>query len=367
MKCGIITYHFANNYGAMLQCFALKRAVEKLGHTAIVINYISEKQYDNNSLYRKKQGIRGYVKNVLLLPFAGGRKRRDLSFRQFREQFLTADEKRLLCNDELHSYIIDNRFDVVISGSDQVWNPNVFDFEDSFFYPFELQAKKIGYAVSLGSATVEQLQPYKKWIEQFDKITVREQKSAKILFDLAQRASQEVSDPVLLHNKDFWLQYTEKIQDSYMACYFVREEDMGVKLAMAKRLAEKMHLKLKVIDLRITKYNLTNHIYFDRSPFDFLTLLSNAEYVYTDSFHGTVFSLIFEKNFTTVESDTETLDSRKRNILKKVGLTSRVQNVNESARILDPIDYSAVTPRITALRNESLELLSKLLEQTTVD
>lgn len=358
MKCGIITYHFANNYGAMLQCLALKKTIENQGHNAVVINYVSDKQFDNNSVHRKEQGIKGFAKNIILLPFYAGRKKREMSFEKFRREHLGCDFKRIRKMAELKRYIVQNEFEVVISGSDQVWNPNVFDFEDAFFLPFKIEAKKIGYAVSLGTATSSQLQPYKEWINDFDQITVRESKSADVLSKITKAAIKTVVDPVLLLPQDVWKTFTSIKKSNYLLCYFVRKEDLGLKIQKAKELAQKLNLELRIINLRITKYNLTKPIVFDLSPIEFLEELANAGYVYTDSFHGTAFSLIYEKNFTTVVSDLEIKDNRKSNMLNMVGLQSRIKRTEDSAEILDTIDYSIIVKKLNSIREESNEILS---------
>lgn len=362
MKCGIITYHFANNYGAVLQCLALKTAIEKQGHIVEVINFVSEKQADNNSLYRKKQGIKGYVKNILLIPFRKRRKIREKKFQCFRENLLKCDTGRIKTKEELESYIKNSRFNVIISGSDQVWNPNVFDFEDAFFYPFAVDVKKVGYAVSLGSTTVSQLSKFQKWIDQFDVITVRELKSANILEQLTNKKIEEVCDPVLLLKRSDWNKFLIPAKERGMVCYFVREEDLKLKINKAKELAKELRLNLKIINMRITKANLTNDIAYDLSPIEFLSEIANADYVYTDSFHGTVFSLIFEKEFTTVESKSESTDSRKRNILEKVGLLDRIKEVDKSSDRMCHIDYSKISPKIDFLREESNIALKNMLK-----
>lgn len=365
MKYGILTYHFANNYGAMLQCYALKTAIQNLGHDAIVINYISDKQFDNNSLYRRKQGIKGFVKNILLIPFNSGRKKRKLSFDDFRKKYLGCTQYRINNETDLKKYIEENGFNAIISGSDQVWNPDVFDFDSAFFFPFRVSAKKIGYAVSLGTANDNQLKPYKKWIDDFDIITVREPKSALIINQVTNRKVTSVVDPVLLLSQNSWRTLVPRKKTNKLLCYFVKEEALQDKIKRAKELASKLNLEIVIVNLRITKQNLSEKILYDLNPIEFLTELANAEYVYTDSFHGTVFSLIFERDFTTVISNTEVGDNRKSDVLNMVGLNQRIKNIDNSSDVLENIDYEAINIKMETIRNRSNTLLNSFLTDET--
>lgn len=365
LKYGIITYHFANNYGAMLQCYALKIAIQNLGHNATVINYISDKQLDNNSVYRKKQGAKGIIKNLLLIPFNKGRKKRQRSFNNFRKDYLGCTGYRISNESTLKDYIEKGEFDAIISGSDQVWNPDVFDFDDAFFFPFYVPARKIGYAVSLGAASESQLRPYKKWIDDFDVITVREPKSASVINRVTSKTITSVVDPVLLLPQSSWKDLVPCHKTNKLLCYFVKEEGLQDKIQRAKELARKLNLEVELVNLRITKQNLSEKILFDLSPIEFLTELSNAEYVYTDSFHGTAFSLIYERNFTTVVSDSEAGDNRKRDILNMVGLTNRIRNIDASSEVLESIDYESVNKKMEVIRNRSNALLNDFLKDDT--
>ena len=361
VKCGIITYHFANNYGAMLQCYALKTAIQKQGHEAVVINYISDKQLDNNAIYRKKQGLYGFIKNIFLLPFHKGRKKRNQSFEYFREQYLGCSTFRIHDEINLKNYIAENEFDVIISGSDQVWNPNVFDFDKAFFFPFHVPSKKIGYAVSLGTASEQLLKRYKKWIDDFDVISVRESKSASVINQITDKKVITVVDPVLLLSKKSWKKFIPSMKTKRLLCYFVRKEGLQYKIKKAKELAQKLNLEMVIVNLRITRYNLSEKVLYDLSPIEFLTELANAEYVYTDSFHGTVFSLIYERNFTTVISETEKIDNRKSDVLGMVGLKNRIKKIDDSADLIESIDYKIINKKMEEIRNRSNSLLNDFL------
>ena len=115
----------------------------------------------------------------------------------------------------------------------------------------------------------------------------------------------------------------------------MRKEGLQYKIKKAKELAQKLNLEMVIVNLRITRYNLSEKVLYDLSPIEFLTELANAEYVYTDSFHGTVFSLIYERNFTTVISETEKIDNRKSDVLGMVGLKNRIKKIDDSADLIE--------------------------------
>lgn len=361
-KVGIITYHFANNYGAMLQCYALYSAIHSMNNDVEVLNFISEKQFNNNALYRKGS-INNHIKNFLLLPFHLARAERQRKTEAFRQDCLHTGI-RLHTLDELRSYVQASEFDYLFSGSDQVWNPHVEDFEDAFFYPFFTDAKKVGYAVSVGKATQDDLLPYQKWIQDFDTITVRENSSCKMVSDLANKSVDSIVDPVFLLTASEWLKIIPEriISDDYLLCYFVKKENYDDKIAVAQKMAEEKKLKLIIVNPRITKYNLSKTVISNAGPLDFLSYLKNATFVCTDSFHGTVFSIIFEKEFRTIELTDEGRDSRKTDILNTVGLLDRVFYLGQAIKKIEDIKYDTVTPTVLSVHDDAKEKLKKLLK-----
>lgn len=366
-KCGIITYHFATNYGAMLQCYALKNALENLDNYVEVLNYISDRQLDNNSLYRRRQGMRGYLKNLILIPFHYARKKRQDRCKGFRNKFIITGE-RIRNISELEERCNRVGYDYLISGSDQVWNPQVYDFDESFFFPFTAPCKKIGYAVSIGNATVNDLMIYDRWIKDFQAVTVREKQSINVIQEFYKKnAISEVVDPVFLLSKDVWENMIEddlyKSHD-YLLCYFVKSNGFSKKVKVAKNIAKALGLKLIIINARITIYNFREKVISDAGPIEFLSLIKKAKYICTDSFHGTAFSILMEKRFVTFTDFSEKMDNRKLCLLANVGLADRVFNLEETCGwddlIQHDIDYSDVEERIRKMREESLNILREM-------
>ncbi|MBR3355499.1 MAG: polysaccharide pyruvyl transferase family protein [Oscillospiraceae bacterium] len=364
-RAGIITYHFAVNYGAILQCYALNRAINNLNIDCRVINYVSEKQQNNNSLYRR--GKNNIIKNIVLIPFHKLRKQRAERIQQFSKEYLNLTYK-VNSIEQLEDQVANEGFNYLISGSDQVWNPHIEDFEPAFFYPFESKAKKIGYAVSVGKAQEQDLMPYADWIRQFSNITVREESSEKLIGKLAGHDVSSIVDPVFLISKAEWTElinksdYSAKADEQILVCYFVRTVQLDKKIEAAQSIADELHLKLVIISPRITKYNFTKTVVSNAGPLEFLLYFNLASYVCTDSFHGTVFSALLNKQFSTFERKEDKRDGRKIDILKKLHLENRIQYLDEALEIGNIIDYETINPLIDEIRADALENLRAMLD-----
>jgi hypothetical protein len=368
-RAGIITYHFARNYGAVLQCFALQDCLEEQEINTEIFNYISDAQSRNNSLYHKRQGLENIAMCMVLLPFHKWRTRKERRFSDFVDKNLHCTN-RCRNMDELNSEInkrnTDNKFDFLISGSDQVWNPLIQDFSSSFFYPFETESVKVGYAVSIGKANEENLLPYSAYIKDFSMISVREQSSQSTINKFTDVIINEVVDPVLLLKKDRWEAVCESSdvqnadEEPYLLCYFLNKARFSEYTKISKEIASEKHLKIKIINARFSRYSIQRGTVLDAGPLEFLSLIKNAECICTDSFHGTVFSTIFNREFYSLEESKKTKDSRKKNILTQMGLDSRLVYLDDIKVDKDKINYDIVNDRIEALREKSIDFIRKM-------
>ena len=361
-KCGIITYHFAANNGAQLQCFALNRTLTDLKTDAYVLNFISPKQKTNNAMYKWNRGIKGIVKSIMLLPFHSTRKKRIDSANEFRDKYMRCT-REVNTIDALQELVNNENFDVIISGSDQVFNPFINDFEKAFLFPFDTKAKKVGYAVSMGKATVKDLEPYKGYISQFARITVREKSAVPILRDFSGVDVVDVYDPVFLLSGEKWNELADAhvSEDKYLLCYFIRNLDLDRKLEIAKKIAADKGLKLIILSGRVSKYVLKEKVILDANPIDFISWIKNASFVCTDSFHGTAFSTLFNRDFVTLEKQLISTDNRKADLLKDLGLEDRIHALDEESIDTRSIDYTPVNRRIETVRDYSVGVLTDLI------
>ena len=256
----------------------------------------------------------------------------------------------------------DNR--ILITGSDQVWNTNLTGgFDNIYFLNFGSNVKKISYAASIGTMDVNT--SYKKEIKDalnsFDYISVREETGKKALQEIIRKNIDVVLDPTLLLSENDWKKYIPNIDsknNEYILVYTANDTVVRI----ANYLAKKENLKIVNLD-RVNKYGKLEVNKYGSTPFEFLELVKNAKYVITISFHATVFSIIFNKNFW-VNPDLK-VSSRIVDLLKKIKLEDRI--VKDYNNFLEKnenkeINYEYVNKIITTERSNSLKKLKDNLK-----
>ena len=344
MKVGILTYHFSINCGAVLQCYALQEYYSSKGIPVEVINYITPKQQDNIELYRKHKNLKNIIKNILLMPFHYKRKERLQRFIGFQQKYLkrscSAKNK-----EELQELIIKDGITHIIVGSDQVWNPRIDDFDSAFFLDFDTNAHKNGFSISLGYAKLADIIPYKCWIDQFEKISMRERSGKQIIMELNNQDVPITADPTLLFDGDFWeklvVENVDEIKEKeYVICYFLNKKHYKGNFHYACYFAEKKRLSIYTIDYAIHKDVFGHDSLKTLGPLEFLSAIHNAKYVFTDSFHGTVFSLLFKKKFISINNGEENNDTRRMELLSIFGKKELYRTINENCDIIDLVQYS---------------------------
>ena len=361
MKIGIITYHFANNYGADLQCYALQRYFLQKRYEVEVFNFISREQKLNNGIIKRGKGIKCVVINFCLIPFWGVITKKKIRYDTFLKKYIRLT-RRFSTSEDMERYINTEQFDVIISGSDQVFNPNIPDFNLAFLYPFKTMARKVAYAASTGNASEKDIAGFEELLKDFYKISIREKKDISKFPESMQQGLSVVCDPVLLLETDEWKEMSGKVfKRPYLVCYFLHKNLLEAEFLIAGKIADKLGLEFKVINARYGKRSLNKGTIFDAGPREFVDLIANASYVCTDSFHGTLFSLIFHKRFSCFDTKMNLKDTRKRGLLEDVGAIQAFQNVEEDIRVCPELDYSDIDIKIGSLRNQADDFLTNLL------
>ena len=378
MKVGILTILNVNNYGAELQCCALYRKLQQLGYDAEVINYLfgihPEHVFDG-----EKRSVPIPLKQLIkvkLLPVVQN------MFCMFHQKNKRLRNKRF---DEFHAkynhltstvypsvkslYEAKFNYDVLCIGSDQVWNYMKGYSLEPFFACFDKNnTKKITYASSIGlsSLSVEAEQVFKKELASFASISVREQQASEILEKLLNRKIDVVLDPTLILNKQEWIEvakYDMCPKEKYLLVYIVTIKPCDYVLTLARHIAKQRNLKI----LRICRDAYPEHSGGDveeiltAGPSDFVGLFSKAEFVVTNSFHGTVFSINFSKPFYSVIKSHHSTNSRLTSILKKLGLEDRIVPVGSQLPMISDIDFSNPSAKLEAERKLSIEYIKKAL------
>lgn len=347
MKIGILTFHRAVNYGAILQCFALQEVLKILKYEVSVIDYRQpniEAAYSPLSIACIQRTI---TRPIGLFNYVMGlysRVSRRKPFNSFVSHYLDTTKE---CNENIPS-----GFDIYMIGSDQVWNLRKPD--PVYFGSFNRspQSRVVGYAISSNLNSIKALDVdfLKRSVQNFSCLSIRERELAEVVADRTSTDVRVDIDPTLLADSSLWdriLNHDFKSR-KYVLLYQVRgfSKKHNPLYMKAKELADKMGCE--VIDLSDMTY----------SPEDFVSLFKYAQYVVTSSFHGTAFSLIFERPLYSVKLNDDK-NGRYESLLNAIGAESMLVNLDFIPEVRD-IDYEPIRARLGELRQGSIDYLKSL-------
>ena len=371
MKTGLVTFYHIHHYGALLQAVATQRAVERLGSACEIIDYFVNQ---NNALFRKPTSVGAVAADAHTALHYRALKNRYERFETFSKTHLRMTARRFQSFAELCD--ADLPYDVILSGSDQIWNPKIFPnrhFDPVFFGTFS-QKRKIAYAPSFGISKIpeEMEQELRGYLESFSHIGVRERQGQRIVETTIGKDVPVVLDPTLLLEQTQWASMAntpaEYPTGGYILCYCISQP--GALAPYIQKLAEKTGLPVVQLCGIRQKVHPKATCILDAGPAEFLGLFQNASYVCTNSFHGTVFSVQFQKPFFTAVAPMELAEperSRTFSILNRLGLTERIIGKGDTAALDAAVDWEAVSQRLTAARESSLDYLRMALENQELE
>lgn len=297
MKTFTVTFHRSNNYGAVLQAYALQNVIKELGHDNTIFDYIFYKGFYNRIKFTSiKTFFRSVVGNVLKFFRRKELKQLDKEFRRFHNERMKLSET---------VYTLDSikknppAADCYITGSDQVWNLNSRKVEIPIrFLDFgEASIKRISYAASIEKTnyTDSQKQEVREYLNEFSAISLREEDAKTYISDIIGKKCERTIDPIFLLEIDEWKRIARmpRVDEPYILCYQVQSNSKLKKVA--KHLKKKTGYKVVAISNTEIKYFNADYTFFDVSPEEFLGFYLNAEIVVSASFHGTAFGILFEK------------------------------------------------------------------------
>lgn len=372
-KVALFSCHFEPNYGSMLQAYALWASLNKMGVDSEYLSYTTNP--DPTTL---KTRFRHFIKHVLIKfdlykepinsewAFFKTPEFADIiqAFEYFHDTYIPCSSQRYYADtiskrlkvDEYCSYLV---------GSDQTWSPVIYNSSLPYFLDFADIKEKNSYAPSIGttiiSPTFESL--LKKKLSSFKNVSCREKANADALSILLGRKVHHVLDPTLLLQPSDWDQVSVQpnISSPYILAYILGEKDSVVEFA--ERLGIKKQLPVYYVLTR-PKYLNRERLLHNTGPSEFVGLIKHAEYIVTDSFHGCLFSINYNKNFYAFSKqvgDIHHLDNiRILEFLSLLGLESRFQD-DEKALIQADIDYSMVNTMLDDLRGQSIQYLSHIV------
>lgn len=367
MKVGILTFHRAQNYGALLQCYALQKVLMSLGHDVEVVDYrpaYIKESYSIFSLKRIKEKkslerLKLLIREILLIPIK--------YIRNYR--FNTFINRYLKLSPELFYNDIPSDYDVYVVGSDQIWNKAITNgFDNIFFCDFDFDKgikKYISYAASMEAVNMDtaDLTYLNEKLKTFDAISVREDVVAEFLSQTIKDGVIKVLDPTLLLHGQSWheiIPLTQRESD-YIVLYQARYSSRL--LSIAKALAQNMNCEL----IEMTSWTIPVSRMFkagmNASPECFLNFIRNAKLVINTSFHGTAFSIIFGVPFYYVSLD-DGWDVRATSLLKELNLMDRAKKLEEMSGLVPNVDcdFDEANVRLESLRKDSISFLTDNLK-----
>ncbi len=337
MKVGILTFHDAHNYGAVLQAYALKKYIQNIGYDTKIINYHHENIPDG---YPKENNEKRWEK-----------------FNKFINELIDYDTKTYVSEEQLEQLDID----FWICGSDQIWNTNItMGFNKGFFLDFNTNGKKISYAVSMGVKELpkEQEEDFKNSINKLDNISVREESLKNYAERFTNKKVERVLDPTLLLGKeDYENLILENNYGDYILVYALMPDERLNQIA--SKLSKEKNVKvIELNDKKIEKYYCEQ--VSDAGPNEFLTLIKNAKAIITNSFHGTIFSIIFQKEFYVITR--KNMNARVENILKIINMEDRLVDKIEDLEDIKVQDYKEAFKKLNKEKEKSINFLKNSLK-----
>lgn len=360
-KIGILTFHASNNYGAVLQTYALKKTLQDIYpqfHVG-VIDYRGKGTTSSSKIrdiYRKKGIIGGTLHYHQIKSMA---KRFDVfrhNYLNLSEQFTEAAQIR----EVMKSYR------AIVSGSDQVWNLKVSKGDTTYFQDFHQEnKKKYSYAASIGTTSIsdDSVDIYKKYLPSFTWLSVRENSAKELLESILERSVIQNVDPTLLLDKDDWDKIAKKpnIRKGYILVYMVPKQENIIQYAI--QLRKRTGLQIVMLSKNLLPMDVIHK--GNSSPEEFVGLFRDAEYVLTNSFHGTAFACIYKKNLWADLQSAKGFNTRIESLVKLHGLEKCIEH--ERFVSIARSDWKESRENLDKEINNSKGYLRKMIGNATED
>ena len=374
---GIATIHGISNFGSLLQTYATQCIVERLGYQPTIINYRYPNEYhlEQNKLhnpyasYKAPFWMRLRRSLYYRLLSASVNQRKSMLFKKEQDTLLRQtdqypNQKSLQNNPP--------KFDIYLTGSDQVWNPRYMYEDCTYMLNFIHGVPKVAFSASFGTTNLDDVHKrvYRPLLEEYSSISLREQSGVGMAKEICGKDAECTCDPTLLLNGEEWAQvFNDKpiIKGEYILCYVLTYTANPYPYATTFIKHIQKHLKKKVIVLDETGLYWMDPTYKSfqcYGPREIINLFQHASFIISSSFHGAAFSINFKKNFYSLFPK-GVKDERQESLLRIVGAEDRF------IRIGDPLpapsdfsiqDWDSITEKLDAYRHKSINYLSQALE-----
>ena len=345
-KIGIITFTYGDNYGQRLQNYAVQELLKKYTENVVTIPR-SELKYRGI-----KRIIRDRSKEIISGLFWAYSQRKK-AFRNFDRKYIKYN-KYQVNNEYLRN---EKEFDFFVAGSDQIWSPYSCDVDSSMFLTFTYRKKRISLSPSIAAMEIPESKRelYKEYWDGFNSLSIRENKSAELIKEICGKEAEVLIDPTLALDKSKWDQLENEseleIEGKYILLYCLGVENISEHL---KSYADKKNYS--IIDLFSKKYIASD-------PCDFLRLIKNAQLVITDSYHGTIFSIVYHVPFIVIErkGTGPDMSSRFDTLFGKLSIKNRTEKFIEMDNI-ENMDFNEIDNCIKKEQEKLYKYLDKNLD-----
>lgn len=350
MKIGILAFQQAINYGAALQIYALQETIKSFNYPdsdIYIINYHHHELAKEYQVFQMNDSfIKDSIRNIIYAPTKLTKKK----------QFDSFYHKHMKLTERITSLNQLDDFDVLIVGSDQVWNTDITNFDTAFVLDTHSPIKKISYAASVGknTLTAEDKEHFNHYLADFAAISVREKEAQSLLQDSVSQNIKVTLDPTLLLSKEKWEKVAEDVpaDQNYILVYALEENDQLENIA--RKVSEHLALPLKRV---IPTGSMAERasLKYATGPAEFLSLVEKSEFVITNSFHGTCFSIIYDKPFLTVPHQSR--GGRMVNLLQGLALEDRLLYTMSDLNLKEHMNLSPNHP-------QAKEILAGMIEES---
>lgn len=361
LKVGIITFQRSCSYGAFLQCYALQEALQRMGHTVKIIDYQPKHRSEKVRFPLSRKPPFFPPRNLLICA-------KQYLFRSAIERHLNLTKQQFTTHAQLQRAMWS--FDAVICGSDQVWNASHTGgkYDPAYFGDFLPRGvRRISYAASLGDNQIPPAQalPFKELIQRMDQVSVREEEGASEVERVTGRSCRVVPDPTILYQT-----FGQLIKDDaslklepYIFSYQMQQSD----LYRAALYQAQQSLTHPVFHLGSTRHDFVARNLKLVTPYKWLSLIQNASHVVTNSFHGAVFALLFNRPLTVVavQGQMAALTARMRSLLSQMDapslLCDTVGEIDAALIAARTINWESIRVRIAQAKDDGEAYLEEAL------
>ncbi len=357
-KAGIITFHCVPNYGAALQAYGLQEYLSRYCDSVELIDYRPEaltKEYNYMNFY----SVFSVAASLLSLP---SYYRKVKKFERFMHERLKLSSQ----SGTTASAFERAEADMVFLGSDQIWNAQILGGIDPVYFgmlPWKQQPYRVSYAASIGKSALseEERSAFERYLPLLDRISVRETEAKDLISPLTESDVSVVVDPTILAGRECFEPFVQKNRNGrYLLLYSLTGNPKTVE--MAQKVAA--HLQMPIIEITGKRKGLKGtgrHTLYTAGPEEFVSLIANAAFVVTDSFHGTAFSLLFHRSFVSIPHSTR--GGRLRTLLELCERTDRLTDVFTPELADAAIDWDSVDALLAAARESSHQFVQESINR----